>query len=467
VIGVHELNSLVLHWKKMTAAGVKMTDEKYVTEFTLSEEVRPEVVQFTYLVADHCEMTWGILDLSRKVPWLDVDEETANHQGGSPEGLASQLASANEQPPAKKIRVEPPLPDFSDVVVRITRSMVNVKEADLGTLRSKKTKEWVEYAEQPKSPVNKTAILNAMKQYLKMPGKWVHYSDRAVRPKFQKIMAQESKAPGAAGFCSLVAGLTLEKLSLGKVVVSQTAPGAGNPIVYFVKRTLPENLASQTAGDSVFLQHAVGQLGIDEHSTPSLSAYLASTVEKDASKPKDAPVLNWDVVKVSEGNKNLCELGLSACPAVLDEELALQSDAPHQSRLALPRSSVGERTSTPEMGNTPGCSDGGSEALSILDNEDSGYATISMLLFHDMPSHPQASASVQQLRDLHVAAVLKHIGLGADFLETGDLTGLTDDARRDAESFLKDHVEQVPEADVLWNDGDLAKALQAVCQRLS
>lgn len=468
---MHELNSLVLHWKKMKAEGFKMTDDRYVTEFTLSEQVPPEVVQFTYLVADHCEMTWGILDLSRKIQDLDVDADTENH-GRTAEGLASQAivrSSSDEPPPSKKPRVEPPSPAFPDVVERISKSMVNLRVADLGVIKQKTLKDWLEFFAEPDSILTKSAVLNAMKLFLQLPSRWVYYSDRSVRPKFQRVMKEEGKMQAAAGFCSLVAGVILEKLFLGKVVFSAPAPGAGNPVVYFVKKSVSEKVGDATAGavldpDGEYLRHTLGQLGITQLSTPSLVAYVASTAENQDKTPKDAPSVAWGMINVSAANEVLCDLGVSPCPIIASGLLNLDMSPESRPVPAMP--SVGERREKFQKKSVPDSSSGGSETFFVEDNDDCGYATALLLLSHYMPSHPHAEASVQQLRDLHAATALQQMGLSEKVLVTDDSTGLDDDAQRDIQAFIADHAAQVPDAEELRVSGDLVKAVQAVCEKI-
>lgn len=455
----------------MKAEGVKMTDDRYVTEFTLSEQVPPEVVQFTYLVADHCEMTWGILDLSRKIQDLDVDADTENH-GRTAEGLASQAAfrtGSDEPPPSKKPRVEAPSPTFPDVIERISKSMINIRSADLGVVKQKTSKDWLEFFAKPDSILTKSSVLKAMKLFLQLPSRWVYYSDRSVRPKFQKAMKEEGKLQAAAGFCSLVAGVMLEKLFLGKVVFSAPAPGAGNPVVYFVKKSLAEKVGDGSAGvvldsDGEYQRHTLGQLGITHLSTPSLVAYVASTAEKEDKIPRDAPSVAWDIINVSAANEVLCDLGVS--PYLIIPSGHLNLDMSPESRPAPAMPSTGERLEELQKNSVPDSSAGGSESFFVEDNDDCGYATALMLLSHYVASNPHAEASVQQLRDLHAATALQQMGLSGDVLETGDSTGLDGDAQRDIQAFIADHAEQVPDAEELRASGDLVKAVQAVCEKI-
>ena len=57
-----------------------------------SNEVPLAVVQFTYLLADHCEMTWAKLDLSRSMTEVDVDESTLGGSSEQRDTSATQAA---------------------------------------------------------------------------------------------------------------------------------------------------------------------------------------------------------------------------------------------------------------------------------------------------------------------------------------------------------------------------------------
>ena len=77
ILGIHYLNELSKHLVAMESSQVSMVSEEYVSAFAMSsDQIQQSAVEFTHLVADHCEMIWAKLDLSRSTQEVDVDDAT-------------------------------------------------------------------------------------------------------------------------------------------------------------------------------------------------------------------------------------------------------------------------------------------------------------------------------------------------------------------------------------------------------
>ena len=63
-------------------------------------------MEFTYFVADHCELVWATLDLHRSIEEVDVDESTVG-PGQDPAPTPAQEAAPN---PSAATKREPPAP---------------------------------------------------------------------------------------------------------------------------------------------------------------------------------------------------------------------------------------------------------------------------------------------------------------------------------------------------------------------
>ena len=153
------------------------------------------VVELTYYIADHCEMTWAKLDLGRSVEELDVDPSTLNGAGDllnafSQAKRAADNAPADEGTPGKRLRTSPPAEvKLADVKERLCKSMASLHDADMKCVHDSSADDWHAYF-QADSPFKFETVVEAMKVVASHDVAWLYYSEA------RAISLSESLFPG-------------------------------------------------------------------------------------------------------------------------------------------------------------------------------------------------------------------------------------------------------------------------------
>ena len=310
ILGINNCNELAKHFLKMKSEGITMTDSAYVTKFSLdSTEVPVNVVKFCYLVADHCELTWAKLDLSRSMEELDVDETTLGGGGQQRHASVTQVlrdvGSGAVDDSADTIREHPltshkrrrvaQLDDFlKELQEKLSTTGSSLREDDYNLLMDFEAEKWEGFLRCVTRVPTLVHIHTSMRLFLSSSSAWVYYSDKAFRPLFQRA------CPDMPAFCALVAGFVLTHLGLGKVVLSKPTVGGGKRFWFFAKRPLSliDNLATMASSDqqSDFekTRTVLACLGYTNSSTPSLTAYVHSSVHEET-RPAGAPLMvQWE-----------------------------------------------------------------------------------------------------------------------------------------------------------------------------
>jgi hypothetical protein len=304
ILGLLYLNTLAEHYFKMKADGIGMMAAEYVTKFSLpGKDVPIRVVQFCYLLADHCEMTWAKLDLSRSMEQVDVDETTL------PSGLERRDISVTQAtgedftthsagvPGAfgsKRRRVLDPAETIRNLKSQLATTGSSLREEAFNSVIGISAAHWHAALTTSEDPTW-AHVAKAAKAILAAPDAWVYYSDRETRAKCKQA------CPGQPGFCALAAAGVLTLLGLGKLVLSDPTSGGGKRFWYFVKRPLepivePAPLsASQKMADCRVLVDVLSYFGYGATSTPSLAAYIGSTT-KETNKPGTVACVIWEAL---------------------------------------------------------------------------------------------------------------------------------------------------------------------------
>ena len=311
LLGIHFANALSTHFLKMRRKGVGMDKPEYTTDFEFpSPELPKPVVEFTYLLADHCEMTWAKLDLSRSMEEMDVDETTLadgmeqRTTSATQLGMeASQLGvgaspstddvNPHQEPASKRRKLEDPVAFLKDLKGKLSTGCVGstLREDAFNNLMRISASEWKELFSVPCVLPSWDIVKAAMRTHMFITSSWVLYSERSMRPLFQKV------APDNACFGALVAAALLTLLDAGQLVLSSATSGGGKRMWYFVKRPLavctpsaPE-LGCQQQVDFDAVRLLLEHLGFTHSSTPSLAACVSTTTKKD--KPAGTPDVSW------------------------------------------------------------------------------------------------------------------------------------------------------------------------------
>ena len=327
ILSIHYLNALAKHYFEMQRAGIGMWDQRYVSGFELPDKEIPlAVVKFCYLLADHCEMTWAKLDLSRSMHEVDVDDSTMGvgldqrHTSATqvlplPDSLAPDTVESLPSGPVsatpripKRRRVDEFDPIMKDIKQKLASAGSGLREDNFKTMLGIDAKEWGALFASSVEVPGWAQIQNAVRTILGLPNAWLYYSERDVRTVLKKA------CPDQPGFCALVAAAVMTLLGLGQLVLSRPTTGGGRRFWYFVKRPLAQDgngaaaPGSAEGDDRQILCDVLKYFGITESSTPSLTSYAISTT-KQASKPVGAPPVTWnrlsaDVVRVAASELN-------------------------------------------------------------------------------------------------------------------------------------------------------------------
>lgn len=259
-------------------------------------------MEFTYFVADHCELVWATLDLHRSIEEVDVDESTVG-PGQDPAPTPAQEAAPN---PSAATKREPPAPAAQppnkrtkkgELTVSAIGTLLQEKPQCLGGLHLKtlvqeqRWKEWADYFATQGCMLNREIFVSMAKIILMYDANWFQYgASSSVRHKLCQV-ADKAKKKEAATWLVLATCRYLSFLGFGVFVASAHCPAGGRPVWYYCRRPL---VARKTDADA--LQPLLAELGFTDASTPSAGAYINSTKEKEKDDiPPRAPQIDaWE-----------------------------------------------------------------------------------------------------------------------------------------------------------------------------
>ena len=291
-----------------------------MNSFCITERQIPKrVVEFTYLVADHCELTWAKLDLHRSVEEIDVDESTEVPQPTSTKRTVPEAALGQSAPAPK--RSKPDDLTVQQVAAELLERPLAMGSRHLRTvLKEDILEEWAGYLAASDCPLTREIFRGMARIILKDAATWFQYgASSSLRHKLLQVAA-ENQRKDCAAWLALVACRCLAFLGFGEMVSSSPTQGGGRPVWYFCKRPLsePRGDASNVPSDAALLTPVLEALGFTATSTPSASAIVTATGKRDNSQPQRASSVAFSPLDPAEVAGRLARLRM-LLPEILPE----------------------------------------------------------------------------------------------------------------------------------------------------
>ena len=316
VLAMHVLHVVCSGWKQAAGdAAVAVDawmDNDWCPQLEVGTTVPKQVVAMAYILAEHCECTWRILDFARSTHRL-IPESSL--------GAPSQLLDAEgaAQPACALVLRDVADDDQSlatdilDRVGALMKDKVSFPKSALETVIYAPHGVFAAVVSKlPHDGCTKGVLLNLMRVVVQATGRWFNYSKTSGGKKHLH-KATHGACEDCTMFWTLMACKVLEAVGIGKVVMTVKVAGGGCYNWYFIKR-IPTGA----------MHLVLASMGVGDHTTPDIDAYAASIAADDVDPPRCPQDIQWDQHTSPAERLIINGLGLDA-PAVVPDELGAEA----------------------------------------------------------------------------------------------------------------------------------------------